>query len=328
MDFMEYDSTLNIDGEKVRRLREEQELTQLYLATAVGVTTETISRWERRQYPSVKRGNGLKLAEALNVSLEVILETGGSAQSPEAGANGAVVTEAIPEQHTPSWWLQRKPLLFIAGFLLASFCLWMFLPVDREEKIAAVRYLPGQVIPGQPFPVLIRVDRLSGDSSFLLRETLPGFCRPARTIPAALSPDDNTRQLKWIKRGNDRERENFYYLIVPDSRAPLNSLLTFQGVVIAGSRGTREPEVAGVRQTEVTHFHWADENRDNRIDDYEMLSVYELFPEGEKLGIDIKEIEAIWAAAGYRWNGAEAGIEILTNKQKDEAGLVKSQQEE
>ncbi len=36
---------VRISGEKLRSLREQQELTQLYLATAVEVTTETISRW-------------------------------------------------------------------------------------------------------------------------------------------------------------------------------------------------------------------------------------------------------------------------------------------
>ena len=37
---------VQVSGPKIRSLREEQNLTQLYLATAVGVTTETISRWE------------------------------------------------------------------------------------------------------------------------------------------------------------------------------------------------------------------------------------------------------------------------------------------
>ncbi len=67
-------SMVKIDGAKIKQLREQQGLTQLYLATAVEVTTDTISRWENRRYPSIKRDNGLKLAEALNVPLEDILE--------------------------------------------------------------------------------------------------------------------------------------------------------------------------------------------------------------------------------------------------------------
>ena len=328
MSVMEYDSTLNINGKKVRRLREEQELTQLYLATAVGVTTETISRWERQRYPSIKRGNALKLAEALNVSLEVILETSGAADEPDPMEKGTAGSETITVIRLPARWLHQKPLLFSAAILLASLAFWLFLPADKDAGIRAVRYLPAQVMPGQPFPVLIRVDRLSEDTSFLLRETLPEFCSPIRTLPPSLTPDKNSRQLKWIKRGHEQGQESFYYLIVLDRDAAMDSLLFFQGAVVVGRRGSQEPEVSGVLQTEVTPFHWADENRDNRIDDYEMLSVYELFPEGKALGIDIKEIEAIWAASGYRWGGAEAGLMILSKKQGAEPSIVKHHQEE
>lgn len=328
MSVMEYNSTLNIDGEKVRSLREEQELTQLYLATAVGVTTETISRWERRRYPAIKRGNALKLAEALNVSLEMILETSGAADEPEPMEKGTAGSGAVTVSRLPPRWLQQKSLLFCAAILLASLTFWLLLPVNKDAGIRAVRYLPAQVMPGQVFPVLIRVDRLSEDTSFLLRETLPEFCSPVRTLPPSLTHDDNTRQIKWIKRGHEQGQENFYYLTVLDKGAAMDSLLFFQGAVVVGRRGSQEPVVSGVLQTEVTPFHWADENRDNRIDDYEMLSVYELFPEGEALGIDIKEIEAIWAASGYRWSGAEAGITIISKKQGDEPGIVKHQQEE
>ena len=46
-----------------KEIREKKGLTQLYIATAVGVTTDTISRWENRRYPSIKTENGEKLAE-------------------------------------------------------------------------------------------------------------------------------------------------------------------------------------------------------------------------------------------------------------------------
>ena len=45
---------VKIDGARVRRLREQKGLTQLYVATAVQVTTDTISRWENKRYPSIK----------------------------------------------------------------------------------------------------------------------------------------------------------------------------------------------------------------------------------------------------------------------------------
>ena len=60
---------VKIDGSKVRQIREQKGLTQLYIATAVDVTTDTVSRWENKRYPSIKKENGLRLAEALEVPL-------------------------------------------------------------------------------------------------------------------------------------------------------------------------------------------------------------------------------------------------------------------
>ncbi len=67
---------VNIDGAKIRRIREEKGLTQLYVATVVGVTTDTISRWENRRYPTIKKENGVKLAEALESQLADIIDHG------------------------------------------------------------------------------------------------------------------------------------------------------------------------------------------------------------------------------------------------------------
>ena len=59
---------VRIDGAKIRQLRERNKLTQLYLSTVVGVTTDTISRWENRHYQSIKLENAEKLAQALEVA--------------------------------------------------------------------------------------------------------------------------------------------------------------------------------------------------------------------------------------------------------------------
>ena len=61
-----------IDGLKIRQLRETKKLTQLYVANVVGVTTDTISRWENNRYPTIKRDNAEKLAAALEVGLAEI----------------------------------------------------------------------------------------------------------------------------------------------------------------------------------------------------------------------------------------------------------------
>ena len=66
---------IKIDGTKIRRIREQKGLTQLYVATAVEVTTDTVSRWENKRYPSIKKENGVKLAQALEVTLDEILDS-------------------------------------------------------------------------------------------------------------------------------------------------------------------------------------------------------------------------------------------------------------
>ncbi|MGW8161763.1 MAG: helix-turn-helix domain-containing protein, partial [Desulfobulbales bacterium] len=89
---------VKIDGSRVRRLRESKGLTQLYIATVVGVTTDTISRWENRRYPAIKEENALKLAEALEVSLEEFLDTEDEAvaqtEEPDTPVSGASRTRA------------------------------------------------------------------------------------------------------------------------------------------------------------------------------------------------------------------------------------------
>src|SRR6185369_18076233 len=65
---------VSIDGNKIRTIREANKLTQLYVASVVGVTTDTISRWENNRYPSIKRDNALRLAGALEVDLAAILK--------------------------------------------------------------------------------------------------------------------------------------------------------------------------------------------------------------------------------------------------------------
>ncbi|WP_236685584.1 helix-turn-helix transcriptional regulator [Geobacter pickeringii] len=69
-----------IDGSTIKRIREAKKLTQLYVASVVGVTTDTISRWENNRYPTIKRDNAEKLATALEVAVEEILRREPSAE--------------------------------------------------------------------------------------------------------------------------------------------------------------------------------------------------------------------------------------------------------
>src|SRR6185369_7450737 len=89
-----------IDGSRIRSVRETKKLTQLYVASVVGVTTDTISRWENNRYPSIKRDNAEKLASALEVDLLDILRQ----------EEVAEVLEAVPP----------APAIRSARFLLLS----------------------------------------------------------------------------------------------------------------------------------------------------------------------------------------------------------------
>ncbi len=108
---------IKIDGARARHLRESQGLTQLYIATAVGVTTDTISRWENGRYSNIKRDNGVRLAEALEVSLEEILlvekeqaedgagekaGTASSASSSDTDKDAACTQEKTAEESVPA----------------------------------------------------------------------------------------------------------------------------------------------------------------------------------------------------------------------------------
>ena len=66
-------ASIAIDGAAIKTIRETKKLTQLYVASVVGVTTDTISRWENNRYPTIRRDNAEKLATALEVRLAEIL---------------------------------------------------------------------------------------------------------------------------------------------------------------------------------------------------------------------------------------------------------------
>lgn len=314
---MEFDPTFNIDGDKIRKLREKNKVTQLYLATVVGVTTETISRWENRRYPTIKKENALKLAEALQVPLDELIDKQDEIQPAaktinfEKSASDQPPIFTHPEA-TPSrpWPTQLLPLILLPICLGLAFLFWQFFFKAQDPRFAATRYLPDHVMAGQIFPVLIEVTASKTNSAtLLLRESLPEQCLPIAGAPSFIGHNEDAHLIKWIDRVEARGRKRFAYLAKANGDMEPGRRLSFSGNLIIGKQGDDEPKVAGDQATEVALFHWADKNRDNRIDDYELLSVYELFPNFRALGLDITEIEKIWASRGYRWNNETKNIE-------------------
>ncbi len=105
-------SSVAIDGEAIRQIREEKRLTQLYVSKVVGVTTETVSRWENKRYPTIRRDNAIKLAEALEVDLKAILK-----QEVEEDVPAGEVPTAPARVQKPWKLLLWALLLGIAGLI-------------------------------------------------------------------------------------------------------------------------------------------------------------------------------------------------------------------
>ncbi len=300
---------VRISGARVRRLREEQELTQLYLATGVGVTTETISRWERKEAPTIKKENGLKLAEALGVSLEEILAPIEQAV-PE---RGEAVLSPVAEPTTSLFAAAgfAKKMLWGAALLLAvSFLLFFFFrPGNEVTHFSARRIMPAHTVVGRPFPVVIEVVSGSGkSSSLLLKEQLPTGCRILNTVPKATVAEN--KLLKWIDKNGSGERV-FAYLAILDQEADGEDSFTFTGSLLIRQVSRSEIQVNGRNRIRLLDVHWADSDRNNIIDDEELLGVYDDFGRVNGLGVDVEEVESIWMGSGYRWDAEKNVFEII-----------------
>ncbi len=307
-----------IDGSRVRRIREQKGLTQLYLATVIGVTTDTISRWENKRYPSIKLENAEKLAEALEVTLEEILEeedseTPASPETPLGTSSPTETGEAADEaasdreKPAPAPPARRRSLLIwllplalgVAGLLL-----WPRPepPHEEEVTVSAQRILPAHIPAGQKFPVLIRVETSEpGPVSLLLKETLPAGCLATGGEPGFTSQDARSGELKWIRRSSDRQTV-FAYLAQAPAEAEAGTTLGFSGSVTLKQEGQSMTAIAGDTTMTIAPYHWADSDRDGTVDDEEILAVYDRYADITALEFNRDLIDDIWASGGYRWD--------------------------
>ena len=295
---------IRIDGAKVRQLREDRGLTQLYMATAVEVTTDTISRWENRRYPTIKRDNGLRLAAALEVELEEILEKADTAaNSAEKSPHPSRATHlGIP--------LKRYNLLLNIGLavmipVVISLMIWKKQHDSGEIQVEATRSLPAACAPGLSFPVIITV-HTGREMVLLVRETVPAGVEILKTVPDATTQADNT--LKWIRKEGGEQLLTGYLARVAGE---YGTQLTFSGSVAVRQEQKQEADISGDDSLRLEPVHWADTNGDFIISDDEILEVYDKFGGLSGLGLDLDSIEEIWMGSGYRWNKKDQTIEIL-----------------
>jgi len=299
---------VKIDGDKVKQLREQKGLTQLYVATVVQVTTDTISRWENKRYPTIKKENGVRLAEALEVDLEEILMIDEeSAEQQETEEEPVAARGPAPPPASGSRW----PVLIIFFLVAALLTAGGFLLLRRPKplEISARRILPLQCTAGQPFPVAIEVTGPQTVTlSVIVKEQLPETMAILATEPPLPSTKSKNLSLKWLKKieGNAL----FTYIATLDE--PLRTGQAFSGSVASGGdSGGESVAVTGPESIQVNTYHWADGNGDNVISDQEILAVYDQYGDLEKLGIDVDLIEEIWLGSGYRWNEKKKTYEIL-----------------
>lgn len=298
---------VKIDGAKIKKLREQLGLTQLYLATAVQVTTDTISRWENRRYPSIKKENGLKLAEALGVSLDEILEKV-EATNHSSGTKQFIL---VPEKNGHSLsWRRSWPLILLSAVLLmilGAFA-YAWLQQSKMTTPAARRVLPSHCISGQSFPVLIEVTGDDKESSVVLvKENLPGNS----TFIAAAPPDANfvkkERQLKWLKKIGPRFTFAYTVVVSGDTTAGIQ----FAGTCAFGTASGSGTSISGDRELTISDFHWADTNKDHAISDVEILTVYDKYSDLPGLDLNFELLEKIWLSSGYRYNPETTTFDIL-----------------
>lgn len=280
-----------IDGTTIKSIREAKKLTQLYVASVVGVTTDTISRWENNRYPTIKRENAEKLATALDVELEEILR-----QEP------ALMEEEPTPSPPPRKNRRRLAVAAAVVLVVAGLTIFLFIRQPTATPTAA-RWLPRYAAPGEIIPVQIKVTRRdSGSRGFIIKEQLPAGWRLVKAVPAASTGEPAAAEIKWLIPGGNWPVSVSYTVQIPET-APVNGKAAFGGKIIVNTGGINRTEpIGGSADVTVGVFHWADANGDGRIDDNEIMPAYYLTEELKGLGLDWKSIEAIWSGKGYVWD--------------------------
>jgi transcriptional regulator with XRE-family HTH domain len=278
-------------------LREEKSLTQLYIATFVGVTTDTVSRWENKRYPSIKKENGVKLAEALEVELADILD---SDEPPEE-----TIPDAAPARRTV-----RIPLktlaLAVPVILLCTAALLYFLHKGvrdpQQTDISVRRFVPPHFVPGQVLPIFISVstpDRST--ASIILKERLPPEAKVLSTYPEVSGKQLQGDSITWLTKTSGTTGVLYTVRSAPAFKGQLD----FNGSIKIGSENQVEIPVTGNNSSTTGVHHWADGNRDNRISDEEILAVYDLIDIDAVTLLDIDLIEEMWLGDGYRYHPSQ-----------------------
>ncbi len=309
--------TVKLDGPKVRKIRESKGLTQLYVASSVGVTTDTISRWENKRYPTVKRENALKLAEVLEVDICDLLEEGElqyigvpeevgeeaepmSCRKDEGPASGEASQSDGTHASGQGASAKRRILVVLILILAAGAAYVLFRPHGEFLEITATRFLPDHSAPGQAFPVIIDIYvRPEKQRTLLLKDSADQGIEFIKGTPPFTS--SNGPQAKWIYQGKLGYTKFIYLARIRTAARPIG-MFQFHGEVTIREQKKKSFLILGNNKITAIPYSWADINKDHVIDDEEILEAYDLLSGVKAAESLLKEVEILWSAGGYMWD--------------------------
>ncbi|MBW2451132.1 MAG: helix-turn-helix transcriptional regulator [Deltaproteobacteria bacterium] len=288
-DFDNTFATVCLDSSKIKWLRESQKLTQLYVSKVVGVTTDTVSRWENNRYPTIRRENAIKLAEALETTLDELL------RKPE-------------ENNLPADQPRVKlPYIFLglAAILIVVFAI-MFAIVSKPAPplvtVNATRVLPKHAAPGARIPVMVELTQVEESGGFIVRENFPKGWKMIQSSPPTSSLDNINGVARWIVKNSD-ELKRIVYLIQVSSKSRTGTQGSFHGeIIVGGDRSQAVVSTGGDLITKVAPIHWADTDGNGQVNDVEMLQASYTIEDMAGVHIDWNALESLWDAGQYQWD--------------------------
>jgi len=255
------------------------------------VTTDTISRWENNRYPSVKRENVLRLAEALECRFEDLLQ-------PLEDNSAIEVEKGSGEASKGVFWIF---LFFFVLILVGGSYYFIIRPHRALPQVTAIRWSPGFAAPGSVIPVLVRLRAEGQHQGFILREHYPSGWKLIEANPPASSLDNIQGTARWIVKAGE-ERPRIAYLLKVDSEAGLEKEAILNGDLVAKAEGPVPVTVAGGSKLKVAPHHWADLNGDDIIQDSEILQASDIVDEMQGVHLDWNLLEKLWNAGQYRYD--------------------------
>ena len=76
----------------------------------------------------------------------------------------------------------------------------------------------------------------------------------------------------------------------------------FNGSVTLRDKKSADTVIAGSQVLPLAYYHWADANRDNRIEDEEILAAYDTFSALDYINYDWQTVDQIWSGEKYYWD--------------------------